>query len=58
MSYGRMYITSRRQWIKAIKVIVVYLERIRDVERRSTSYEAELIASLIDEALWLLDSIQ
>lgn len=53
---------SKRQCFTAIRVIIAHLERLRDAERRQMCtawrYEAELIASIIDEAIWILDTIQ
>ena len=59
----KIHIYSRKQRILAIKVIIYYLERIRDAERRHSNisgrqYEAELIASIIDEAVCILEAIQ
>jgi hypothetical protein len=62
-------ISSRRQRLLAVKVIITYLERICDAERYGIDAvpqlvaspwrcEAELIASTIDEAIWILDTIQ
>ena len=57
-------ITSRRRRIVAIRAIIVYLDRIRDAERRSMAKaaphwrcEAELISGVIDEAICILESL-
>jgi len=43
----------------AVKAITVYLERIRDAELRTSapSCETELLASIIDEAICILETI-
>lgn len=62
-------ISSRKQRLLAVRVIITYLERICNAERHGMDAvpqpaaspwrcEAELIASTIDEAVWILDTIQ
>jgi len=66
---GSLHIATRKQRLTAIKAVIVHLERIRDAERRYMDaarrpaasiwrYESELIASIIDEAILVLDTIQ
>ena len=55
-------ISSRKKRLVAIKVIIAHLCRIRDAERRQSNmsnrqYEAELIASIIDEAVFVLEAL-
>jgi len=63
-------IDSRKQRLIAVKAIAMLLECIRDAERRNLSfspcpaaapgrqYDAELIASTIDEAICILETLQ
>ena len=64
-----LHVTTRKQRVIALKAVVAHLERIRDAERRQMDAvrgpaapgcrcESELIASIIDEAIWVLDTIQ
>jgi hypothetical protein len=63
-----MRIATRKQRLMAIKAMIVYLERISDAERRQMNtaqgpvaacgrYESELLASVIDEAVFILDTL-
>jgi len=56
---GKMSISSRKRRFMAVKAIVVYLERIRDAELRAfpASCETELVASIIDEAVCILEML-
>ena len=62
-------IATRKQRRTAIKAVIAHLERIRDAERRQMDSarspaasglrcEHELVASIIDDAIWVLDTIQ
>jgi len=62
-------ISSRKQRLMAVKAMVVLLERISNAERRQMKAvrdpatsgrrcESELIASIIDEAIFILDTLQ
>jgi hypothetical protein len=58
-----IHMYSRNQRLRAVKMIIVHLGRIRDVELRHSytsgqQYEAELIASIIDEAIFILETLQ
>ena len=65
--FGRIVSTAtRKQRLTAIKAIVIYLERIRDAEKHclesaalATHWrcETELIASVIDEAIMVLEDL-
>jgi endonuclease/exonuclease/phosphatase family metal-dependent hydrolase len=66
---GALHISTRKQRIAAVKAVVAHLERIRDAERRQMGAalhatglclrcESELVASIIDEAIFVLDTIQ
>jgi hypothetical protein len=67
---NNLKVSTRRQRLMAVKSMVVYLGRVRDAERRCMDasprpaasspqrYEAELIASVIDEAICVLEALQ
>jgi hypothetical protein len=58
---------SRKQRLTAIKAVIAHLERISNAERRHMNLvrdatglrcESELIASIIDEAIFILETLQ
>jgi len=66
---GSLHIATRKQRLTAVRAVIAHLERIRDAERRHMDAarrpaasgwrcESELIASIIDDAIWALDTIQ
>jgi len=68
-SKGPLRIASRKQRLLAIKAVIAHLEQISNAERRHMYFirdtaangwrcESELIASIIDEAVFVLESIQ
>lgn len=61
-------IATRKQRLIAVKAMIVYLERISRAERRQMNYirntaavgqqyESELIASIIDDAVFILETL-
>jgi len=63
-----MRIATRKQRLTAVKAVIACLERISGAERRQMDsarnaaaagwrYESELIASIIDEAVFVLETL-
>jgi len=65
----KLYVHSRRQRLIAVKALTACLTRIRDAEYRHLDlklrsdamsgrrYEAELIISIIDDAIYILEAL-